>query len=295
MKATENDRIAGRRTKAGSKTLRIIGAVVVAGAIAVGTYVYFGDDDTRHRPEVSVERPVLAPQVDDDVVDQAPDIPRQREPTAADTDLTEQPTAIELPDLADSDEFTRSVLGPLTENSAFARWLGTDGLLQKAAAVVDGLARGVVLTRYMPGPPPEESFPVLIEEGVIRLDEAGYARFDDYTEAIITVSPAMLANSFHTLRPLLESAYGELGGTPEEIDNRIIAAIDRVMDTPDHHGPFVLTRDSVRYRFADPALEALPDVQKQMLRIGPENRRKLLNYLQALRAALLAEDSRTAG
>jgi len=291
MKADDNDRLAGPR-KAVNKTPRIIGVAVLAGAVAIAMFYYLNDDDGRTIPTVSGELPVLVPQIEDDVIDQAPDIPRQPLPTAEDTDVTVQPAAVELPDLANSDEFTRGVLAPLSDARALARWLSTDSLLQKAVALVDGLARGVVLIRFMPGPPPEDPFPVINEQGVIRLDEAGYARFDNYTNAITSVSPQLLASTFHTLRPLLENAYGGLGGQPEAIDNRVIAAIDRMLATPDHHGPFVLARESAYYRFADPGLEALPDVQKQLLRIGPENRRKLLNYLQSLRTALLAGESK---
>jgi len=160
-------------------------------------------------------------------------------------------------------------------------------------AVVDGLARGVVLKKVMPAPLPEGNFTVVTEQDVIWLDEDNYPRYDNYINAITSIPPASLADSFHRLRPLLERAYGELGGEAEAIDNRIIAAIDRMLATPDHNGPFALKRESVHYQFADPTLEALPGVQKQLLRIGPKNRAKLLNYLKELRVALLAQDSTT--
>ena len=157
--------------------------------------------------------------------------------------------------------------------------------------VIDGLARGVLVKKTLPLEPPEDDFKVTVEQDVPWLDEANYARYNHYVDALTSIPPDALASSFDILRPLLEQAYGELGGNAETLDNRIIAAIDRMLLTPDHNGPFALERESVHYQFADPTLEALPGVQKQLLRIGPDNRAKLKNYLKELRVALLAESS----
>lgn len=294
MKTDYNDRLAGRSKKTVSKTPMIIGAAAVAGAIALGTWFYLSGDDKKPAPVVIKELPAApaVPQIEDEVITQAPDIPEQALPVEETTDSGETQT-IEFPDLGDSDGFTRALLEPLSDSGELAQWLGTDSLLQKAVAVVDGLARGVLLKKVIPEPLPEGSFTVVTEQDVIWLDEANYTRFDSYTDAVTSIPPQSLANSFHTLRPLLEKAYGELGGQPEAIDNRIIAAIDRMMATPDHNGPFALKRESVHYQFADPTLEALPGIQKQLLRIGPKNRTKLLNYLKELRVALLAQDATT--
>ena len=40
------------------------------------------------------------------------------------------------------------------------------------------------------------------------------------------------------------------------------------------------------YTFADPKLEALPDPQKLMLRMGPENRKRVKAYLEELKVEL---------
>lgn len=292
MKTDYSDRLAARSKKTANKTPLIIGAAIVAGAIAVGAWFYLGGEDKKPEPIVIRElpEPVPAPLIEDEIIRQAPDIPQQTLTVEDDGDDTLETPAPELPDLADSDAFTRDLIQPLSDSSDISQWLSTDSLLQKAVAVVDGLARGVVLKKVIPGLP-EGNFTVIKEQDIIWLDEANYARYDNYTNTITSIPPQSLANSFHRLRPLLEKAYGELGGQPEAIDNRIIAAIDRMLATPDHNGPFALKRESVHYQFADPTLEALPGVQKQLLRIGPKNRTKLLNYLRELRVALLAENS----
>ncbi|HLS99756.1 MAG: DUF3014 domain-containing protein [Porticoccaceae bacterium] len=270
---------------AGGKLPIIIGALVI---IAAGA-VWFATRPAEKPPApVAIEEaPAPAQTPDDPLITQAPDIPqRAPEPAASEG---ETPAPIALPNLADSDGFARELLQPLTESEDLARWLGTDSLVQKAVGVIDGLARGVVVKKILPLEPPEDDFKVSVEQGVPWLDSTNYSRYDHYVNALTSIPPDALASSFHILRPLLEQAYGELGGNAETLDNRIIAAIDRMLLTPDHNGPFALERESVHYQFADPSLEALPGVQKQLLRMGPDNRARLKNYLKELRVALLAQ------
>jgi len=64
-------------------------------------------------------------------------------------------------------------------------------------------------------------------------------------------------------------------------------AIDVILATPIVVEPIKLTRDSVVYKFADPALESLLPLQKQLLRTGPENTKRIQQQATALREALL--------
>ena len=67
----------------------------------------------------------------------------------------------------------------------------------------------------------------------------------------------------------------------------LLQAIDRVLSTPIIIEPIELTRESVLYQFADPDLEKLAPLQKQVLRTGPENTQKLQQQALALKNALL--------
>ena len=93
---------------------------------------------------------------------------------------------------------------------------------------------------------------------------------------------------FHWTRPLLETAYSELGYPGETLGGALMTAIDTLLATPAIKAPMVLKRDSVLYQYADPTIEALPPVQKQLLRMGRENSAALKAWLRELRAALLA-------
>jgi hypothetical protein len=60
-----------------------------------------------------------------------------------------------------------------------------------------------------------------------------------------------------------------------------------VLATPEIEEPIALTRKSVMYKYADPQLEQLTPMQKQLLRMGPDNIRRIKEQARALRAGLL--------
>jgi hypothetical protein len=71
------------------------------------------------------------------------------------------------------------------------------------------------------------------------------------------------------------------------MDGIILQSIDNILATPVIVEPLQLVRESVAYKFADPELEALLPLQKQLLRAGPENTQRLQQQAMALREALL--------
>jgi len=268
--------------KRSSSRIPLLIIVVIAIAAAIW---FFAAKQTEQEAVSQVETPAAQPFPS--AVESAPDIPQvEPEPTQGGDD-TEAPPP--LPPLDESDEFARQTLAPASSSEDFSRWLGSDNLVQKAVAFLDGLSRGNVLRNGLPIEAPEGRFKVIREDDRIWMDESNYARYDRLTAAITSISPQTLASAFHRLRPLLEMAYAELGYPGDRVDNSIIAAIDQVLATPDINMPLALKSESVAYKFADPSLEALPAAQKQLLRMGPDNAAKIKAHLTEIRAALLAE------
>jgi hypothetical protein len=63
--------------------------------------------------------------------------------------------------------------------------------------------------------------------------------------------------------------------------------LDVILATPEIDDPIPLQHKSVMYTYADPELEKLPSVQKQLLRMGPENTRRIKAQAQLVRNGLL--------
>ena len=165
--------------------------------------------------------------------------------------------------------------------------MGNQNLIQQGTALIDGFSRGLVLRKLLPVAPPTEIFSVEQRGDQMFMAPASYERYNGHAEAFATLDTKLLVANFHTMRPLYEQAYGQLGLNPEDFDNAVIRMLDRILATPEIEEPIALTRRSVMYQYADPELEQLPPIQKQLLRMGPKNIRIIKEQARALRSGLL--------
>jgi hypothetical protein len=83
---------------------------------------------------------------------------------------------------------------------------------------------------------------------------------------------------------LLVEALKELGAKvgPHRRDER---GIDN-MATPDLEGDIEIVQPKVYYQFADPNVESLKPLQKQLLRMGPQNLARIKGYLTQVKGYL---------
>jgi len=88
--------------------------------------------------------------------------------------------------------------------------------------------------------------------------------------------------------PLLQQAYRELGYPQGHFNDRLVAVIDHLLDTPAIEGPIPLVQPKVLYEFADPALEARSAGQKLLLRMGPANAARVKSRLREFRRQITA-------
>lgn len=283
MKAEREDRLESNSGKGGFPTRHVllILAVVVVGYLlwnAMGETPVEVEPEPLVVEEVVVAEPVLPP---------AEDIP---EPVAVVTETEavapEEPPP-PLPPLEESDELVRDQLSAVGVGPMLSPQEEQEDLVQRSAALVDGFSRGVVLRKLLPVDPPKAAFSALEEDGKMYMNPAGYSRYDSYSEAIDSLDTSALVSSFDTLRPLYEEAYGQLGLDPNDFDNAVIRMLDRVLATPEIDEPIALTRESVMYKYADPQLEQLTPMQKQLMRMGPDNIRRIKEKAKALREGLL--------
>ena len=196
-------------------------------------------------------------------------------------------TAPALPPLDSSDSLVRDIVLQHQSSEGLSNWLNLDDLIRRSASFMDGLARGSISEKIFPLGSPEGTFTTHRQDDVIWLNAGNYERYDDVISILLKIDMEKMAQFFHKVRPLLESAFAELGYRPRQMDGIILQTIDNILTTPLIVEPLELTRDSVAYKFADPELESLMPLQKQLLRAGPENTRRIQQQAKALRQALL--------
>lgn len=200
------------------------------------------------------------------------------EPTQA-----ERPTPVDLPPLAESDPFIREQL----ERFGLPReWVAREDLMRRLAVLIDNATRGDLPPhRQLRFLKPAGRFEVVERDGALHADPANSRRFDPHLDLLERIEPATAARFLDTIDPLLDAAFRELGSAMSG-GEALRVAIERVIEMRAVPADPELVRPKVLYEYADPELESLPPLEKQMLRLGSRNLERLRTYLIALRAEL---------
>lgn len=275
-----------------TNTSKFITVVASCGGLALMLWLIYQASDLSNQNELEIMGIIPEQKVQQAFIEE-PEVPTATIPEAL--QMTTEPevepeaesTAITLPMLDNSDNFFRDLLLTDNHNKALSNWLEPEDLIRRSASYVDGLARGSILGKIFPLNAPEGKFTTHRQGDVTWLNAGNYERYDNTVNVLMALDMAQMAQVFHLIRPLLESAFAELGYQPRQMDGIILQSIDNILTTPVIVEPLQLVRDSVTYKFADPELEALLPLQKQLLRAGPENTQRLQQQAKALREALL--------
>jgi hypothetical protein len=198
-----------------------------------------------------------------------------------------EPVAVELPSLNASDPFVITRLQQIGNGVALLQHLADVQLVRRFVVLVDNVSRGDLpqsnlVYRSVPG-----DFPVrTLDDNLFQMDEAGYRRFDQAVNAFIALDTDQALSLYRLASPLLQQAYGELGYGDVNFDTTLRRAIRNVLETDEIGGPLQLVKPSVMYLYADNQIEGMSDIQKQLIRIGPENRDKVKTKLREILLAL---------
>ena len=280
-------------TKSSATTSRLILSLgTLASIVIIGGVLYkvqqesFMEAEVLTIPEQSLETPTEVIKVPEAMIPENNSVEESKEPKKP---KIKQPS---LPNLDASDQFIRDRLVLLSEKRDLVVWLTTDDILRRSASYLDGLARGIILSNIFPLSSPEGEFSTHRDEQTIWLNAGNYERYDNTVSVISSLDMDLAAQIFHLTRPLLEGAFSELGYRPRQMDGIILTALDQIMNTPVIFEPIQLSRDSVNFKFFDSKLESLTPLQKQLVRAGPENTRRLQKQAKLLRTALMTPNGR---
>ncbi len=191
-----------------------------------------------------------------------------------------------LPELAESDEFVR---GQLQAWRLPEFWLARQDLVARGTSVLANAAAGRIPHRQLGYLVPAERFPVARVGDQYFLDSRGQQRYNGYVNMLTAVPAEQAVAVFELLTPLMEEALGQLGERrpPRELLLRAIDTVQlRARGLPRLPAEVELVRPNVNFAYADPELEALPDMDKLMLRMGHENISRLDRYLSEIKDLL---------
>jgi len=206
-----------------------------------------------------------------------------------------------LPPLDNSDQFVRENLARLSETRTWKTWISTAQPIRKFSQFIDNVARGKVPHKYFRFMAPAGKFKVLgAADDEFTLDPAGYHRYDLIAKCIDSLDAATVVSTYETLEPLVQAAWSELKsdqavGSRHAFDQVLLSAINKIRSAPAINDEIRLIRPSVMYKFADPKLERMNAVSKQMIRMGPRNTRMIQKKLDEIENLLKTQHSDTLG
>ncbi len=239
------------------------------------------------QPEPPKPEPVIAPEPEPEpepVVSEPEPLPEpEPEPEPA-----PEPKIV-LPAIDESDEVVRKdILGLTWDQNLPALFLSED-LIRKGVIFIDNLSHGNVERDFSVVKGPVQRFSVLELDGKTYIDPASFDRYNLYVAILESFNANDLRGLYEKYSPLVHEVYGELGYPEKDFKEAMILAIDMVLETPDTGKMIEVVSPKVMYQYADEELETASDLQKQVMRMGPENVAKVKDALRKLRRALIAE------
>jgi len=168
----------------------------------------------------------------------------------------------------------RSLVEAISANPLVRRLLAEGDLVRRWAIVTENVAGNVVPRKPLAALAPAEGFSVVRRGGEILVDPRSYTRYDGVADAVASIDVDAFAHAYAALRPALETAYRGLGYPDGSIDRVTARALARIERSAPRDGDVLLVEGpGAIYAYADPRLEQLGDVEKQLLRMGPRNGR----------------------
>lgn len=179
----------------------------------------------------------------------------------------------------------------VSANALFRGCLAKGEPVRSWALATENLAGGLVPRAPLACLAPAGAFAAVRGRRGYAISPESYRRFDAAGEAVASIDAQALARAYRELHPAIEAAYRALGYPGASLDGATSRALHRIEAAPVLDGEIALVRISEDlYELADPRLEALGPLEKQLLRMGPANARKVQAKARELRAALgLAE------
>jgi len=198
---------------------------------------------------------------------------------------------------------TGAALAGLLGRQAVTTFFQLDDFPRRFVATVDNLGHAHAPPMAWPIHPTPDRFTVEQREGGTVMAAGNSLRYTPLVLLAERISATHTVDLYLRLYPLLQQAYEDLGYPKRYFNDRLIAVMDQLLATPDAAYPLKVqltevkgsvpsVQPWVRYELTDPALQALAAGQKMLLRVGPDNQRRLKARLTAIRQELLSRGPR---
>ena len=247
---------------------------------------------TEENPAPVAEKPVvdtpIEPNEPVDFSPAPPPEPMEIEPT---DEVEPMPEPVEEPEpepLDVSDKGVEEALNEISDSEEANSLIVNEGLIQRFVVTVTNLANDEMpASQQIPLTAPEQSFKVYRQADKEWIDAASYKRYTPYVTMMESFDNEALLQLMKRYEGEIQSKYDEIGQPGQPFESVLVEAIDQLLNTPEVPVPVEVYSDSVAYKYADSQLEELSTPQKQLLRTGPDNMRRIKAKLRELKSLLV--------
>ena len=185
------------------------------------------------------------------------------------------------------DQYARESIDAVNGGKALAQFVAGDYVVERAVAIIDALRRGEVPYKLLPVGKPSTTFPISDNGLRVTLDTAGFSRYDGFAQWVGGLDTPALVSLLNDYEMIATQALTRMGVTDFDIRSAVLAATTQILSTPQVAVDTELMRREANWVYMDPELEALSSLQKQVLRMGPENADIVQQKARDIRGALL--------
>lgn len=189
--------------------------------------------------------------------------------------------AAPLPGLGASDAEVQQSLAQIFGRS-LETFLVPKNIVRHVVATVDNLPRKKTAVQLWPLRPVSGTLAVGPEDA-LTLSDDNFVRYEPLMAVLRNTDAKALSRLYKRWYPLFQQAYVELGYPDGYFNDRLVAVIDHLLETPEVQRPVLLKQPGVFYQFADPALEERSAGQKLLIRMGSGNAAVIKLKLRELR------------
>ncbi len=194
-----------------------------------------------------------------------------------------------IKDLQEAERFVKENGKLISSHSFMSKLLKQDFILHKLVASVANVANGETPASTLYFLAPKQRFSVKKTGGKTYIDPASYKRYDEIVDFFVSIDEEKFANIFNTIRPAINFIYSQLGYPEKDFYKVLKKAADNILKTPILEKEPELVKGVINYKFKDYNLESLSPIQKQLLRMGPENIRRIKSKVLSLLAVITVE------
>ena len=261
-----------RRLQTGALTMaQILLIAALIGVVAVGALFLTGV--LPQSEQVTAPPPTSVPEPEPELAEPIESTPAP----APETPVIEEapvpaPVQEPLPKLDESDDEVRDAVADIPLGNAGQQYLMSSNVIERGTSMVYLLVQGEVPYKLLPIARPNEAFPIADDGTQVTVSADGFARYDALAQWLMSLDVEALAAALARFTPLFREAWSYYGEEAEAFDFAVISALDMVASTPEVDlASARLVRKEAVWLYEDPAIEGLPAIQKQVLRMGPDN------------------------